>query len=149
MGFRFHRRHRSGVQDTSSGAGQLGCNLILSSCLCTQPNLYFRSFAGIAHFALISCDAFKHIHHLIRIIYHLMSAHTSPAPNADPHPHTQLASGWFAAILFSITISFASITPKVVSGYSLKDLLAAATTDKMKGEGAQQVSRLHAFSHKS
>lgn len=51
----------------------------------------------------------------------------------------QLASGWFAAILFSITITFASITPKIVSGYSLKSLLESATTDKMQGEGAQQV----------
>jgi len=52
---------------------------------------------------------------------------------------SQLASGWFGAILFSITIIFASITPKVVSGYSLKDLLEAATTDKMQGEGLQKV----------
>jgi len=51
----------------------------------------------------------------------------------------QIASGWPAAILFAITISFASIAPKVVSGYSLKDLLASATTDKMQGEGVQKV----------
>jgi len=50
----------------------------------------------------------------------------------------QLASGWPAAILFSITITAASIFPKVVSGYSLKDLLESATSEKMQGEGVQK-----------
>ncbi|KAF5836964.1 early light-inducible protein [Dunaliella salina] len=50
----------------------------------------------------------------------------------------QLTSGWPAALLFSITITAATIFPKVVSGYSLKDLLDSATTDKMQGEGFQK-----------
>jgi len=52
---------------------------------------------------------------------------------------SQIANGWPGAIFFAILITTASITPKVVAGYSLKDLLEAATTDKMQGEGVQKV----------
>mmetsp|Transcript_35007 Transcript_35007/g.88647 ORF Transcript_35007/g.88647 Transcript_35007/m.88647 type:complete len:193 (-) Transcript_35007:554-1132(-) len=54
----------------------------------------------------------------------------------------QFASGWAAAVLFSMTITFASITPKLLSGTSLKDLHAGATSDNMRGDGFNQVVAL-------
>ncbi|KXZ54198.1 hypothetical protein GPECTOR_5g292 [Gonium pectorale] len=50
----------------------------------------------------------------------------------------QLGDAWFGVILFSFTIAFASILPKLIAGVPLKDLHAAATTENMKGEGIQQ-----------
>ncbi|PNH02791.1 Low molecular mass early light-inducible protein HV90, chloroplastic [Tetrabaena socialis] len=49
----------------------------------------------------------------------------------------QMGSTWFAMILFSLLITFASLLPKLVSGNSLADLHAAATGENMKGEGIQ------------
>ncbi|EFJ44207.1 hypothetical protein VOLCADRAFT_76453 [Volvox carteri f. nagariensis] len=50
----------------------------------------------------------------------------------------QIGDSWFPIILFSLTITFASILPKIVSGTSLKELHAAATGENMKGQGLQQ-----------
>ncbi|GIL59081.1 hypothetical protein Vafri_14036 [Volvox africanus] len=50
----------------------------------------------------------------------------------------QIGDSWIPIILFSLTITFASILPKIVSGVSLKDLHAAATGENMKGQGLQQ-----------
>ncbi|GLC41961.1 hypothetical protein PLESTF_000104900 [Pleodorina starrii] len=49
----------------------------------------------------------------------------------------QIGDSWFLIILFSLTITFASLLPKIVSGNSLKDLNAAATGENMKGQGLQ------------
>lgn len=46
---------------------------------------------------------------------------------------------WASAVLFSMTIVFASISPKLLSGTSLKELHAAATSENMKGDGIQMV----------
>ncbi|GFR47590.1 hypothetical protein Agub_g9324, partial [Astrephomene gubernaculifera] len=54
----------------------------------------------------------------------------------------QMGDAWFGVLLFSLTIATASILPKLVSGISLKELHAAATTENMKGPGAQQVLAL-------
>ncbi|GFH32226.1 low molecular mass early light-inducible protein HV90, chloroplastic, partial [Haematococcus lacustris] len=50
----------------------------------------------------------------------------------------QMGEGWLAAILFSLLITTASITPKLLSGVSLKQLHDSAITENMKGDGPQQ-----------
>ena len=47
-----------------------------------------------------------------------------------------------AIILLSLTISFATIVPKLVSGSSLKDLHSAATSENLKTEGLGQALAL-------
>ncbi len=50
----------------------------------------------------------------------------------------QIGDNWFWIILFGLTMTFASILPKIVSGSSLKDLHSSATGENMKGQGFQQ-----------
>ena len=47
----------------------------------------------------------------------------------------QFGSDWLGVALMSVTLSLASVFPKLVSGSSLADLHAAATSDNLKGEG--------------
>ncbi|KAG2485604.1 hypothetical protein HYH03_015667 [Edaphochlamys debaryana] len=48
-----------------------------------------------------------------------------------------MGDAWFGIILFSLTISLASILPKLVSGIPLSELNAAATSENLKGDGIQ------------
>ncbi|PNW78882.1 hypothetical protein CHLRE_09g393173v5 [Chlamydomonas reinhardtii] len=54
----------------------------------------------------------------------------------------QVGDAWFGILLFSLTITFASILPKLVSGVSLKELHSVATSENLKGEGLQQALAL-------
>ncbi len=54
----------------------------------------------------------------------------------------QVGDAWFGVLLFSLTITFASILPKLVSGVPLKELHEVATGENLKGEGLQQALSL-------
>lgn len=49
----------------------------------------------------------------------------------------QAGDAWLSIVFVSALFSIASIMPKFISGTSLKELHAAATSDALKGEGLQ------------
>jgi hypothetical protein len=48
----------------------------------------------------------------------------------------QLGDDWLGPLLLAISLTMASVFPKIVSGSSLAELHAAATGDNLRGEGA-------------
>jgi hypothetical protein len=48
----------------------------------------------------------------------------------------QLGGDWLGPLLLAVSLTMASIFPKIVSGTSLKELNEAATGDNLRGEGA-------------
>jgi hypothetical protein len=49
---------------------------------------------------------------------------------------SQLGDDWLGPLLLAVSLTMASVFPKIVSGTSLKELNAAATGANLRGEGA-------------
>lgn len=81
-------------------------------------------------FLMIS-DSDSQLHKLQRVNGRIAMMGFAGAAAAELSNHTpvleQFSSSWFGVLLFTFSIGFASIVPKVVSGTSLKDLHAAAS----------------------